>query len=269
MQGMASQTVSPWYVSMRQTIPFYLGIRAKRTILISLPAIQTIHITMSPRLHVLVALAVLWVSGCASTRPASQWEPTPASQPVEQAPTRYVHPDNVNQPPQTITRTATMAMEDHLRTHVQGWLGVPYRYGGTTRNGIDCSAFVQNIFEEALGYALPRTTAQQVQVGQSIPRQALQTGDLVFFRTSSKSRHVGIYLRNGQFAHSGSSTGVTFSNLSESYWQRTYWTARRVVQPTWFFSDTMVDTVRPTTPATSEPPPPRLRKAPPRRVSGW
>ncbi|NNF58043.1 MAG: hypothetical protein HKN04_07355 [Rhodothermaceae bacterium] len=119
-------------------------------------------------------------------------------------------------------------LEEQLRDAGEDWIGVPYRYGGTTRRGIDCSAFVQTFMRDHTGLDLTRTTATQVQEGEAIDKDELQPGDLVFFRRRG-TRHVGVYLDDGEFIHASSSRGVTVSNLEEGYYQRHYWTARRVL----------------------------------------
>ena len=115
-----------------------------------------------------------------------------------------------------------------IRVEGQDWLGTPYRWGGTTRRGIDCSAFVRQFVDQNLGIALPRTTASQRYEGVHIDRSELQAGDLVFFRRRGV-RHVGVYLSDGEFIHASSSRGVTISNLSSSYWDRHYWMSRRIL----------------------------------------
>jgi probable lipoprotein NlpC len=102
------------------------------------------------------------------------------------------------------------------------WHGTPYRLGGTSRNGIDCSAFVQITYRDLFGIDLPRTAREQVSVGQRVSRRSLQTGDLVFFR---RGGHVGIYLQNDQFLHASTSQGVKISNMNNQYWSRHYWRA--------------------------------------------
>lgn len=119
------------------------------------------------------------------------------------------------------------ALEQQLRSAVHKWVGTPHRMGGTDHSGVDCSGFVQRLFRDLFGLQLPRTTADQVQYGQKI--QILQTGDLVFFRTSRNVRHVGIYLGGGEFAHASKTSGVMVSRMDEQYWRDTYWTARRVL----------------------------------------
>lgn len=115
----------------------------------------------------------------------------------------------------------------------ESYLGTPYRFGGTTRRGIDCSAFIQRIYETE-GIELPRISSSQASVGVRVAREELQKGDLIFFSTTSRSRvtHVGMVydVKDGkvQFIHASSSKGVTVSDLDESYWNSRYRTARRI-----------------------------------------
>ena len=119
-------------------------------------------------------------------------------------------------------------LDNSLRDAAPRWLGIPYRWGGTTRRGIDCSSFVQQYVRETLAIELPRTTASQRYEGVPIDRDQLQSGDLVFFRRRGV-RHVGVYLSDGEFIHASSSRGVTVSSLSDSYWDRYYWMSRRIL----------------------------------------
>ena len=120
------------------------------------------------------------------------------------------------------------ALAAALHEEGEDWIGTRYRYGGTTRRGIDCSAFVQTMLRDALGIKLPRTTAMQVRLGEAISRDELLPADLVFFRRRG-IRHVGIYLGDGEFIHASSGRGVIISNLTEGYYRRHFWKARRVV----------------------------------------
>jgi cell wall-associated NlpC family hydrolase len=113
----------------------------------------------------------------------------------------------------------------------QRYLGVTYRYGGTTASsGLDCSGFVQIVFAE-MGLKLPRTSALQFQAGIEVAREDLTEGDLVFFDTTGRGvSHVGIYLKDNQFIHAASNPGkVTISSMTEKYWQPKYLGARRVL----------------------------------------
>ncbi len=151
-------------------------------------------------------------------------EPTPASQARRDSiPTRTV---STRSSAAGALRSARL--DASLRDAAPRWLGIPYRWGGSSRRGIDCSAFVQQYVRENLAIELPRTTAGQRYEGVAIDRGELRSGDLVFFRRRG-IRHIGVYLSDGEFIHASSSNGVTISNLSNSYWNRHYWMSRRIL----------------------------------------
>ena len=107
------------------------------------------------------------------------------------------------------------------------WKGVKYRWGGDSRRGIDCSAFTRRMFKE-ISVHLPRTSSEQLRTGKKISKKHLKAGDLVFFKTSRRERHVGIYVGNDQFIHASTNKGVTTSSLNNSYWLRNYEASVRV-----------------------------------------
>lgn len=108
------------------------------------------------------------------------------------------------------------------------WEGVEYKLGGDSKSGIDCSGFTQKAFKEKFNLAMPRTTTMQSQVGKEIDKKELKSGDLVFFKIGDIN-HVGIYLENGMFIHASTKTGVTISELDNSYFSKSYWKAQRVI----------------------------------------
>ncbi|MEJ2191825.1 MAG: NlpC/P60 family protein [Nitrospirota bacterium] len=108
------------------------------------------------------------------------------------------------------------------------WKGVPYRYGGLSKAGVDCSGFIYITLRKVFGLSAPRTTRELLRYGQPVQRAQLAAGDLVFFRTRHKVRHVGIYLGDGAFIHASTSSGVMLSRLDEPYWNRAFWLARRL-----------------------------------------
>ncbi|WP_421187128.1 C40 family peptidase [Aeromonas enteropelogenes] len=110
------------------------------------------------------------------------------------------------------------------------WRGVPYRMGGSTRAGLDCSAFTQLAYQQVLGFSLPRTTESQATLGTPVERYRLQHGDLVFFKTGWRQYHVGVYTGSGEFIHASTSKGVIRSRLDNVYWNSRYWQARRLTQ---------------------------------------
>jgi cell wall-associated NlpC family hydrolase len=113
-------------------------------------------------------------------------------------------------------------------SYALGWLGTPYRYGGTSRRGIDCSSLVQQAFGAA-GRRLPRTAAQQATVGQPVDPSNLQAGDRLYFSASgTRIDHTGLYIGNGQFVHaSGRGRGVIVSNLADPHQWNIFVGARR------------------------------------------
>jgi cell wall-associated NlpC family hydrolase len=129
-------------------------------------------------------------------------------------------------------------VETKLRAASDRWAGVPHEWGGTSRQGIDCSSLVQTVYSEAFAVSVPRTTEAQSDLGTRVDRQALRPGDLVFFLPSRGKPHVGIYLSNGEFVHASSSRGVTVSNLDRPYWTDAWWQARRLLHAPAPASDT-------------------------------
>ncbi|WP_234109534.1 MULTISPECIES: C40 family peptidase [Chryseobacterium] len=126
---------------------------------------------------------------------------------------------------------------DEILTEAESYLGTPYRYGGMTRRGIDCSAFVLSVFSAA-GMNLPRVAAAQAQEGDNVEKEHLQKGDLIFFSHKGGNRisHVGIIEsvdEDGEvkFIHAATSRGVMISSLNDSYWGPKYRFAKRVLTP--------------------------------------
>lgn len=124
---------------------------------------------------------------------------------------------------------------DDILAEAQTYLGTPYRYGGTTRKGIDCSAFVLSVFGAVAGMNLPRVAASQAQEGDKIERENLQKGDLVFFSHGrGRISHVGIVEEVNaegeiKFIHAATSKGVMISSLNDSYWGPKFRFAKRVM----------------------------------------
>lgn len=113
------------------------------------------------------------------------------------------------------------------------WKGTRYLFGGTTRKGVDCSAYMRAIFREGLDVELPRNSRAQHRLGRSVGQKQLKPGDLIFFDTLDRGRvtHVGVYLGKGEFSHASSSKGVTRAKLKYRYYQRAYVGSRRVIKP--------------------------------------
>lgn len=117
-----------------------------------------------------------------------------------------------------------------LMEQQRNWAGTRYRLGGTNRKGVDCSGFMQVTFRDLFGIDLPRMTVDQARVGTKVSKSDLQPGDLVFFKTGRgpNGRHVGVYVKDGQFLHASTKGGVIYSDMNSPYWSKTYWQARRL-----------------------------------------
>lgn len=115
-----------------------------------------------------------------------------------------------------------------LFNFIEDWWGTKYRYGGATRQGIDCSAFSGTLLHTVYGFVAARTAREQYELSEKIDKENLQEGDLVFFNTRRGVSHVGVYLRNGYFAHASTGLGVTVSSLDETYYSKKFLGGGRV-----------------------------------------
>lgn len=164
---------------------------------------------MKTILFILILLAAL-LTGCAGTGDRD---------------TKAVYPVQTRK---TADLSHTEKIKRILYSQFRGWRSVRYKAGGLSKKGIDCSGFVYITFLQKLGIRLPRTTELQAGIGPAVRKGRLRAGDLVFFKTGIKVRHVGIYIEDGKFLHASTSRGVTISSLDNSYWSDTYWKSVRI-----------------------------------------
>lgn len=158
-----------------------------------------------------ICLSLALILGACSTKPK------PASQSTQATPAR-----------------AKITIPDHPNTRQEVWfqafslVGTPYRYGGSDRNGFDCSGMVQYVYQQATQTALPRTARDIAASSHNISKQQLKSGDLVFFNTGSGTySHVGIYLGNQEFLHAPSSNGtIRIARLDSPYFAQRFTGAR-------------------------------------------
>ena len=164
-----------------------------------------------------LVVTLLLLSGC-STRGAGTYKhQTPLK--------KYSKPVQKN-----IQLADNTAVVDALYEEYMRWEGTRYKFGGSSKQGVDCSSFVQQLYFNALGIRVPRSTQEQAKVGRWIKKSQLRSGDLVLFKTGYDKRHSGIYLEHGKFMNASSKYGVTLSNLNNPYWKEKYWQSRRVFE---------------------------------------
>ena len=132
----------------------------------------------------------------------------------------------------TITPGAEAASVSQVESYASKYMGTPYKWGGTTPSGFDCSGYVQYVFKE-MGISIPRDTSSQWKTGTAVSKANLKVGDLVFFNTYRTASHNGFYIGNNKFIHSSTSQGVMISSINDPYyWGSRYVGARRVVNET-------------------------------------
>lgn len=132
-------------------------------------------------------------------------------------------------------RGAINSQTEDILKDAEKYIGAPYKYGGNTSSGFDCSGYTVKVFTEN-NENLPRRSSDQAQAGKSVDVEAVKPGDLVFFATAGGSNvtHVGIVHDIGgdgeiKFIHASTSKGVIISSLNEKYWNKAFLFARRVL----------------------------------------
>lgn len=166
---------------------------------------------MTVTIRIVLLMLVALLSACSSRAPV------PAPQPVVVAPVPGQYQGGA----------------DDVLFRALGLVGTPYRYGGNTPDsGFDCSGLIGFVYRDAAGIQLPRSTRELIGMrAPAVGRDALRSGDLVFFATNGGRQvsHAGIYVGEGRFVHAPSSGGtVRLDRLDNSYWQRAYLEAKRV-----------------------------------------
>lgn len=181
------------------------------------------HTGHSPSPHFIDSIQLNDNNNCLTLSKQLRKKPTEKYNPSETNSLQVKYGEMMDVTPQALTNI-------NLYDFIENWMGVRYRLGGNDTTGIDCSAFVQRLYEQVYCIDLVRTARGQFTLCKIIKdKKELQEGDLVFFRIRSKRiTHVGIYLANDRFVHASRSSGVMISNLNSSYWKRYFAGAGRI-----------------------------------------
>lgn len=116
-----------------------------------------------------------------------------------------------------------------LYSFIDEWYGVPYKYGGKSKSGIDCSNFTSTLYSNIYGKALSGSSASIYEQCKVISKNNLEEGDLVFFKIEGdKISHIGVYLQNNKFVHATTKKGVMIDDLDEAYYKKYFYKAGRL-----------------------------------------
>ena len=189
---------------------------------------------------VITILVVLLATACSSTKKAIISHTAPALQPEPESKTGSIKDEAAYEKKIWAKYAAYIGVPQqdirniHLFVFIDQWLYTPYKYGGTTQQGVDCSGFVQRILSDVYGYKISRKSSQQFFNENTVKYNnghTLEEGDLLFFETTDNSNaitHMGLYVGNRMFVHAASSLGVSIASLDNSYWKPRYTAAGKV-----------------------------------------
>jgi lipoprotein Spr len=125
--------------------------------------------------------------------------------------------------------SAKQVKENKLYSFIEEWYGVPYKYGGCQKNGVDCSCFTNLLYEKVYGKKIARSTTEIYSSCDKISIEDATTGDLIFFKIGGNTiSHVGIFIKNKLFVHSSTSKGVIINSIDEAYYKKYYFCAGKM-----------------------------------------
>ena len=174
-------------------------------------------------------ITVTLLSGCAGMKPSPKYtsvkDGSKKSSPAANKRSKKM-------PPLSTAAKLSAPIKLSMLNSINKYKGVPYKWGGDTMKGMDCSGFTMKVFEESVRKTIPHHAASQYKLGSKISRKRLKFGDLVFFRDieSKGVSHVGIYIGNDEFVHASLSKGVVTSSMDQPYYKKRYVSARRLLR---------------------------------------
>lgn len=188
------------------------------------------------RLQTFILLLFMgWLAGACGVVPRSSYPPNSSPAAVSSTDTAgagssdFENSESTTDPKPAMSVSSLDEVKVSLMQAYRDWEGTPYVLGGASKEGVDCSRFINIIFDEYFAIDLPTNTRSQLNVGDGIRSKAVRTGDLVFFKTGRQDLHVGVAVNQGEFLHASTSNGVMISKLGNSYWRNRFLEARRVL----------------------------------------
>lgn len=169
---------------------------------------------------ILILFLFLFFSSCKSKKTISSSENTNTKTQSNAIVTKYAEKLKVSK---------SDIKNEKLYSFIDDWYGVPYKYAGKSKSGIDCSALTSTLYREVYQLNISPSTKLLINEAKKIKKSDLKEGDLVFFKINSdKPSHVGVYLQNQKFVHASTKKGVMISDLAEPFFVQTFYSAGRI-----------------------------------------
>ena len=181
------------------------------------------------RITITALIALVLLSGCAGMKPAPKYTSDKSG---SRKSSPIANKKSNKMPLLSAAAKLSAPIKLSMLNSINKYKGVPYKWGGDTMKGMDCSGFTMKVYEESAKTAIPHHAASQYRLGTKISRRKLKFGDLVFFRDieSKGISHVGIYVGNNEFVHASLSKGVVTSSMNQPYYKQRYVSARRLLR---------------------------------------
>ena len=181
------------------------------------------------RITIAALIALTLLSGCAGMKPSPKYTSDKGG---NRRSSSVADKKTKNMPLLSAPAKLSAPIKLSMLNSINKYKGVPYKWGGDTMMGMDCSGFTMKVYEESARTTIPHRAASQYKLGAKISRKRLKFGDLVFFRDieSKGVSHVGIYVGNDNFVHASLSKGVITSSMNQPYYKKRYVSARRLLR---------------------------------------